>query len=539
MLSIRQLNAWLPDPTSEISDNIEIQVLHNVSLDIKNGQTVALVGESGSGKSLTALTVLRLLEENTPIRVKGSIRFDEQELLTLPLNQMRTIRGNHISMIFQEPMTSLNPVYSIGNQLVEPLVKHQGLTSAQAKREAIKLLRRTGIPEPEARLNVFPHQLSGGQRQRIMIAMALACRPALLIADEPTTALDVTIQAQILSLIKGIQEELNMSILLITHDLAMVKKIADIIYIMKNGSIVEAGTPETIFLHPEHSYTKHLMESIPQALVTRKNETKILLKAENLSCHFKLRLGWKSFLKRDIKTIRAVDNISFAIKKGTTCGVVGESGSGKTTIGMALLKLTKSNGQIIFNDQNLADISGHDLRSLRRKIQIVFQDPYSSLSPRLTVLEIIEEGLRVHRKQLSKDDRRERVLEVLSEVGLDADVISRYPHEFSGGQRQRIAIARAIILRPELIILDEPTSALDMTIQAQIITLLKSLQQSYNLTYLFISHDLKVIRALSDTIIVMKEGKIVEEGPAATVFESPQQPYTKNLLQASLSNSIP
>jgi microcin C transport system ATP-binding protein len=538
MLFIRQLNAWLPDLTSEISDNVENQVLHDVSLDIKRGQTVALVGESGSGKSLTALTILRLLEENTPIRVTGSILFGEQELLTLPLSRMRTIRGNHISMIFQEPMTSLNPVYSIGNQLVEPLLKHQGLTREQAKKEAIKLLKRTGIPEPEARLNVFPHQLSGGQRQRIMIAMALACRPALLIADEPTTALDVTIQAQILTLIKGIQEEFNMGILLITHDLAMVKKIADIIYIMKNGSIVETGSPEKIFLHPEHSYTKHLMESIPQALVTRTNETEILLKAENLSCHFKLRRGWKRFFKRDIKIIKAVDDISFSIKKGTTCGVVGESGSGKTTIGLALLKLIKSNGQIFFNNQDLADVTGSNLRSLRKKIQIVFQDPYSSLSPRLTVLEIIEEGLRVHQKQLNKDDRRKRVLDVLSEVGLDADVISRYPHEFSGGQRQRIAIARAIILRPELIILDEPTSALDMTIQAQIITLLKSLQHTYNLTYLFISHDLKVIRALSDTILVMKEGKIVEAGPATAVFESPQQPYTRNLLQAALSSFL-
>jgi len=538
MLSIRRLNAWLPEPTSEISDKYEVQILHDVSLDIGSGQTTALVGESGSGKSLTALTILRLLEESTPIRVNGSILFGEQELLTLPLDQMRTIRGNHISMIFQEPMTSLNPVYSIGNQLIEPLVKHQGLTSHQAKAEAVKLLRRTGIPEPEARLNVFPHQLSGGQRQRIMIAMALACRPALLIADEPTTALDVTIQAQILSLIKGIQSEFNMSILLITHDLAMVKKIADFIYIMKNGSIVESGAPEKIFSQPEHSYTKHLMESIPQALVNRNHDSEMLIEVENLSCHFKLRLGWKRLFKRDIKTIKAVDKASFSIKKGTTCGVVGESGSGKTTIGMALLKLTKSNGRIIFNNQNLADITGQDLRFLRKKIQIVFQDPYSSLSPRLTVLEIIEEGLQVHHKQLSKDDRKERVLAVLSEVGLDADVVSRYPHEFSGGQRQRIAIARAIILRPELIILDEPTSALDMTIQAQIIGLLKSLQQTYNLTYLFISHDLKVIRALSDTIIVMKEGQIVEAGPASTVFESPQQPYTRNLLQASLNVTL-
>jgi len=535
MLCISNLNAWFPHPDPFSSDQAEIQVLEDISLRVKDSQTVALVGESGSGKSITALSILRLLEESTAIRVTGSITFEQDSLLELPLEHIRTIRGNRIAMIFQEPMTSLNPVYSVGNQLIESLQQHRRLDRRQAEEEAVRLLERTLIDEPEARLQLYPHQLSGGQRQRVMIAMALACRPSLLIADEPTTALDVVIQAQILELIRDIQRQDKMAMLLITHDLAMVRKIAEYIYIMKDGRIVEHGKTGQIFDCPEHHYTRELMTAIPKGTPERKTDTPLFLSTDKLCCSFKLLSGNNRFFQRRMKTLKAVDEVSLSIKKGTTCAVIGESGSGKTTLGMALLRLVKSSGAILFDNEDLQNLSQKKLRPFRSRIQVVFQDPYSSLSPRMSVGEIVGEGLRVHQEGLGKADRRRLVIEALKDVGLDADIVSRYPHEFSGGQRQRIAIARVIILKPELLILDEPTSALDMTIQAQIITLLQGLQKKYAMTYLFISHDLRVVRALADHVIVMRNGRIVEEGPAQSLFENPGSTYTKKLFQAALS----
>ena len=534
MLSVSHLNSWFPN--TDFPDDVaaDIQVLDNITLSIDRGQTVALVGESGSGKTVTALNILRLLEESSPVKVDGDILFENRNLLKTPLSEMRSIRGNRISMIFQEPMTSLNPVYTIGNQLIEPLLCHRNMNKQEAYQEAVQLLRRTEIDSPEQRMNTYPHQLSGGQRQRVMIAMALACRPALLIADEPTTALDVTIQVQILKLLKTIQQEDGMAILLITHDLTMVRKHADFIYIMKSGKIVEEGTAHKIFATPETSYTKQLIDAIPRSRAKWKARTVPLLKVDKLNCHFKIAGGWSSPIKRKYSYIRAVDNVKMIVDRGTTCGVIGESGSGKTTLGLAILRLVKSSGQISFADDNLQALTSGQLRPYRSKMQIVFQDPYSSLSPRMTIVDIVGEGLRVHHKELTKSQRQERVAEVLDEVGLDGTVLSRYPHEFSGGQRQRIAIARAVILRPELLILDEPTSALDMTIQAQIIALLLKLQQKHNLTYLFISHDLRVIRAVSDQIVVMKHGKIIESGSAQHIFENPAEQYTKDLFRASL-----
>ncbi len=535
MLSVAHLNSWFPNPDSTEQSPKEIQVLDNVSLKMKKGQTVALVGESGSGKTVTALTILRLLEESSTVRVEGDIVFENRNLLKSPLAEMRFIRGNRISMIFQEPMTSLNPVYTIGNQLIEPLICHRHMNKREALDEAIRLLERTEIDHPEKRLNVYPHQLSGGQRQRVMIAMALACKPALLIADEPTTALDVTIQAQILRLLKTIQQEDGMSILLITHDLTMVKEHADYIYIMKSGTMVEEGSVQKIFTTPESAYTNHLIEAIPRSRARWKEKTAPLLTVQNLNCHFRITSGWSSPIKRNYTTIRAVDDVTMVVDQGTTCGVIGESGSGKTTLGLALLRLVKSDGTISFRTDNLQALTAGQLRPYRSRMQIIFQDPFSSLSPRMTVGDIVGEGLQVHHRKLDKTTRQQRVTEVLVEVGLDDTAIFRYPHEFSGGQRQRIAIARALILRPELLILDEPTSALDMTIQAQIIALLQELQNKYDLTYIFISHDLRVIRAVSDQIVVMKQGRIIESGPARHIFENPTEQYTQDLFNASLS----
>jgi microcin C transport system ATP-binding protein len=511
------------------------KVLHNVSFGVDSGQTVALVGESGSGKSVTALSILRLLEKTATVTVTGEINFSGQNILALPESRMRQIRGNQIAMIFQEPMTSLNPVYPIGTQLIEPLLLHQHLTAQEARTKAIDLLDRCGIPDPEQRLKSFAHQLSGGQRQRAMIAMALACRPALLIADEPTTALDVTIQAQILELLKDIQKELNMAVLLITHDLNMVKKISEHVHIMNDGRIVENGPTETIFAKPQDPYTIHLLSSVPKGLPAPKPDRQQLLSISDLKCHFPIKAG---FFKRTIGTIKAVDGVNLTIREGTTYGVVGESGSGKSTLGMCILRLTECQGEILYTSgkedvRDLVHQSRAELRPLRKELQVVFQDPFSSLSPRLTIEQIISEGLKVHHIGKDKKDRPRMVFKTLQEVGLDEEMAGRYPHEFSGGQRQRIAIARAIALKPRFIMLDEPTSALDMTIQAQIIKLLKDLQQRYGITYLFVSHDLRIIRAMADEVAVMLNGKIVEAGAAADLFNNPQHPYTKSLFAAA------
>jgi microcin C transport system ATP-binding protein len=515
------------------------KVLHDISFSVNSGQTVALVGESGSGKSVTALSVLRLLEKTATVSSTGEINFSGQNILELPETKMRHIRGNRIAMIFQEPMTSLNPVYSVGNQLIEPLMLHQQLTNHKAHSKAIDLLDRCGIPDSKQRLASFPHQLSGGQRQRVMIAMALACKPSLLIADEPTTALDVTIQAQILELLEDIQKELDMAVLLITHDLNMVKKISDHVHIMHDGKIVENGPTESIFTNPRDSYTIHLLNSVPQGEPAPKKDRKNILKISDLQCHFPIKAG---FFKRTVGKIKAVDGVSINIREGTTFGVVGESGSGKSTLGMCILRLTDCRGEIIYqgrenNSRNLIDQSRSSLRPMRKELQVVFQDPFSSLSPRLTIEQIISEGLQVHNIGKDKKDRQQMVFKTLREVGLDEEMANRYPHEFSGGQRQRIAIARAIALQPRFLVLDEPTSALDMTIQAQIIELLKNLQERYGMTYLFVSHDLRVIRAMADEVAVMQNGKIVETGPASELFNNPQHPYTKSLFAAAFNLS--
>ena len=443
-------------------------------------------------------------------------------------------------MIFQEPMTSLNPVYSIGNQLIEPLMLHQKLSNQEAQAKAIDLLDRCGIPDPKQRLASFPHQLSGGQRQRAMIAMALACRPALLIADEPTTALDVTIQAQILELLEDIQKELNMAVLLITHDLNMVKKISDQVHIMHDGRIVENGPTESIFTKPHDPYTIHLLNSVPKGEPKPKPKSQQLLTISDLQCHFPIKAG---FFKRTIGKIKAVDGVNLTIREGTTYGVVGESGSGKSTLGMCILRLTDCQGEIIYqgkngSTKNLVHQSGASLRPLRRELQVVFQDPFSSLSPRLTIEQIISEGLKVHSIGRDRNERQKMVYQTLHEVGLEEEMAGRYPHEFSGGQRQRIAIARAIVLKPRFLVLDEPTSALDMTIQAQIIELLKNLQERHGITYLFVSHDLRVIKAMADEVAVMQNGKIVEAGPAADLFSNPQHSYTKTLFAAAFDLAL-
>jgi len=529
LLDIRNLTTTIHSETGDFT------VLDQVTFTVSENQTVALVGESGSGKSVTALSILRLLEKTAAVSTSGQILLDEQDILALDEPALRSLRGNRIAMIFQEPMTSLNPVYPIGSQLIEPLALHQGLARAEAFAKAIELLARTGIPDPASRMNSFPHQLSGGQRQRVMIAMALACQPDLLIADEPTTALDVTIQAQILELIKDIQRELAMAVLLITHDLTMVEKIADTVNIMHNGRIVESGPTADIFAAPQDPYTIHLLNSVPAGRPPEKIDAKPLVAVSGLKCHFPIKAG---FFKKTVGHIKAVDGVDIAIRQGTTFGVVGESGSGKSTLGMCILRLTGCKGKIEYENKagrrlDLLRFKAAEMRPLRQELQVVFQDPYSSLSPRLTVEKIIGEGLKVHRIGANKRERRRLVEKALTEVGLDATMADRYPHEFSGGQRQRIAIARAVALKPRFLVLDEPTSALDMTIQAQIIELLRDLQQKHNMTYLFISHDLRVIRALADEVAVMRDGRIIEAGSAADIFADPRHPYTKALFAAA------
>ena len=518
-------------------------VLKHINLRIEAGETHALVGESGSGKSVTALSILRLLEATNRVRSTGSMVFAGQELTTLGREAIRAIRGNRIAMIFQEPMTALNPVYTIGDQLIEPLLLHQSLTKPQAYTRALELLVRTGIDQPQYRINCYPHQLSGGQRQRVVIAMALACRPQLLIADEPTTALDVTIQDQILNLIRDIQAEYGMSVLLITHDLPMVQKIAETVSIMHQGRIIEQGTVAELFAHPREAYTRHLLAAVPQGIQPTRPGGPKLIELQNINCAFAMKSEWTGILQRKKTMLKAVDQVSLSLNQGTTLGLVGESGSGKSTLALCLLGLTRYDGKVLyFPDNNhlcLSELSNRQFRPLRKELQIVFQDPFSSLSPRMTVEQIITEGLQVHRLGGTQTERRTLVEQALRDVELDPATAGRFPHEFSGGQRQRIAIARAIILRPKLLILDEPTSALDMTIQKQIIELLRHLQERYQLTYIFITHDLRVVRSLADQLAVMRHGRIVESGPAAALFASPQDAYTRRLFDAAFHLANP
>jgi microcin C transport system ATP-binding protein len=505
--------------------------VRHVSFDIGNAETVALVGESGSGKTVTALSILRLLPYPSACHPSGKILFKGENLLALPAGALRQVRGNKISMIFQEPMTSLNPLHTIEQQVGEVLKIHRGLSDRAARERVLDLLDKVGIDDPKGRLACYPHQLSGGQRQRVMIAMALANEPDLLIADEPTTALDVTIQAQILDLLAKLKAEFNMAMLLITHDLGIVRKMADRVCVMNNGEIVERGATRDIFASPQHPYTKHLLASEPKGSPPPANaKAKIILEAKDLRVWFPIKRG---FLRHTVGYIKAVDGIDLAVKEGQTLGVVGESGSGKTTLGLALLRLVSSDGPIVYLGNRIDGYDSKRMRPLRRHMQIVFQDPYGSLSPRLSVGQIIEEGLQIQAPGLSQAERTARVSRALKEVGLDPAFRDRYPHEFSGGQRQRIAIARALVLEPKFLILDEPTSALDVSVQAQIVDLLRDLQRRHKLAYLFISHDLKVVRALANSIIVLRYGKVVEQGSAQTVFAKPKTDYTKALLAAA------
>jgi len=505
------------------------EAVRGINFDISPGETLALVGESGSGKSVTALSVLRLLPPAASI--SGSVGLDGQDLAKANEDALRAVRGNQVGMIFQEPMSSLNPVHMIGKQVAEVLRLHQGLSKAEALRRTIGLLDEVGIPDPESRIDDYPHQLSGGQRQRVMIAMALANKPKLLIADEPTTALDVTVQAQILALLKSLQERLGMAMLFITHDLGIVRKIADRVAVMTEGQIVETGATATIFANPRHAYTKKLLAAAPRGEPLRpSSDAKTVVEAKDLKVWFPIKRG---LLRRTVGHVRAVDGVDLAIRRGETLGVVGESGSGKSTLGYAVLRLIPSTGRIVVLGQDIAGKSGRAMRPMRRHMQIVFQDPYGSLSPRMSVGEIVEEGLKVHMPRLTTAEREARVVAALEEVGLDPATTARYPHEFSGGQRQRIAIARALVLEPDFLVLDEPTSALDISIQAQVIDLLRDVQKRRELTYLFISHDLRVVRALAHSLIVMRQGKIVEAGPAEAIFAAPQHAYTAQLMAAA------
>ncbi len=511
----------------------EALAVDRVSFDIRKGETLALVGESGSGKSVTALSVMRLLPYPAAWHPSGEVLFKGQDLMRLRENDMRRVRGDDITIVFQEPMTSLNPLHTIEKQIGEILLLHGGLVGAKARARTIELLTQVGIPDPEGRLQSFPHQLSGGQRQRVMIAMALANEPDLLIADEPTTALDVTVQAQILKLLKDLQSRLGMAILFITHDLGIVRKVADRVCVMKQGKIVEHGAVEAVFSAPQHPYTRELIAAEPKGDPAPLNpHGDVMIRTDDLKVWFPIKRG---VLRKVVGHIKAVDGVTIEVRRGETLGIVGESGSGKTTLGLALLRLISSDGPIVFMGNKLQGLKFKEMRPFRRDMQIVFQDPYGSLSPRMSIADIIEEGLPIHQPQLSRAEREERVVRALIEVGLDPQTRFRYPHEFSGGQRQRIAVARAVVLEPTFVVLDEPTSALDMLIQAQIVDLLRDLQQRKNLTYLFISHDLKVVAALASKLIVMRNGKVVEEGPSAEIFARPKSPYTKALFSAAFN----
>ena len=504
-----------------------------VSFSIAKGETLALVGESGSGKSVSALSILKLLPYPSASHPSGSITFKGQELLDADERDLRRVRGNDITMIFQEPMTSLNPLHTVEHQIGEILELHQNLKGDAARRRIVDLLDKVGIRDPETRLLDYPHQLSGGQRQRVMIAMALANNPDLLIADEPTTALDVTVQAQILKLLKELQAEFGMAMLLITHDLGIVRHMADKVVVMQKGKAVETGDAKAVFAHPQHAYTKLLLTAEPKGAPPPSDPTApVVLETKGLKVWFPIKRG---FFRKTVGHIKAVDGVDATVRSGQTLGVVGESGSGKTTLGLALLRLIRSEGPIVYMGKNIDGYNTAMMRPLRKEMQIVFQDPFGSLSPRLSIQQIVEEGLTVQGRNLGYAQRRDIVARALTEVGLDPSTMDRYPHEFSGGQRQRIAIARALALEPKFIMLDEPTSALDMSVQAQIVDLLREIQQKHNLAYLFISHDLKVVRALANEVIVMRNGVTVESGPTAEVFSNPQTDYTKALIAAALN----
>ena len=526
IIQVKNLSVHFRTPESVI------EAVRGVSFDIHDGQNIALVGESGSGKSVTALSLLRLHDAGQVSYPSGQIIYAGEDILRCDEARMRGIRGRDISMIFQEPMSSLNPVYRVGDQLIETMVYHQAISKLQARKRAIDLLDRVGIPEPHRHIDSFPHMMSGGQRQRVMIAMALACDPKLLIADEPTTALDVTIQKQILELLSDLQQEFNMSVLMITHDLNLVRHYSKYVCVMKDGEIVEQNDKQALFDNPQHEYTQRLLASEPPRLADEiKPSSETLMSASDIRVYFPITRG---FFKRKVGEVRAVDQVDLKLAMGETLGIVGESGSGKTTLGMSLLRLEQSTGEIYFEGNALHALHQKQVKPLRKEFQVVFQDPFSSLSPRMTVEQIVGEGLQLHYPQLNVEQRRQRVVDILQEVGLDESAMWRYPHEFSGGQRQRIAIARVVVLEPKLILLDEPTSALDVSVQKQVLELLVKLQQSHGLSYLFISHDLKVVRAISHRVLVMKDGRVVEQGDTETLFSRPVHEYTRQLLNAAL-----
>jgi microcin C transport system ATP-binding protein len=529
------------DPLLSVSDlsvafraaGREILAVDRVSFDIARGETVALVGESGSGKSVTALSILKLLPYPAARHPSGRIVFKGRNLLPLSERDMRSVRGDDITIIFQEPLSSLNPLHTIEKQIGEILLLHRGLTGAAARARTIEVLTQVGIPDPQGRLKSYPHQLSGGQRQRVMIAMALANEPDLLIADEPTTALDVTVQAQIITLLKDLQQRLGMSLLFITHDLGIVRRIAQKICVMKDGRIVEQGGVEQVFTAPSHPYTRALLAAEPKPdPAPPQPDAPVVIETTDLKVWFPIKRG---VLRKTIGHIKAVDGVSLTLHKGETLGVVGESGSGKTTLGLALLRLISSDGPIVFMGDKLQGLRFKQMRPYRRDMQVVFQDPYGSLSPRLSVADIIKEGLNVHHPRMPERERDERVVRALKDVGLDPETRFRFPHEFSGGQRQRIAVARAVVLEPTFVVLDEPTSALDMLIQSQMVDLFRDLQRRRNLTYLFISHDLRVVAALASRLMVMRQGKVVEAGDAATLFRNPKAEYTRALFAAAFN----
>ncbi|GLS19023.1 microcin C ABC transporter ATP-binding protein YejF [Labrys miyagiensis] len=515
------------------TDGNKVVAVDRVSFSLDKGETLALVGESGSGKSVTALSIVQLLNYPAASHPSGEILFRGQNLLGASEDKMRKVRGADITMVFQEPMTSLNPLHTIERQIGEILDIHQGLSGQKARKRTLELLRQVGIRDPESRLGAFPHQLSGGQRQRVMIAMALANDPDLLIADEPTTALDVTVQAQILKLLKELQARSGMAMLFITHDLGIVRKLADRVCVMLKGKIVDQGPTGQVFANPTSDYTRRLLAAEPKGRPTPFDpDARTIVSTDGLQVWFPIKAG---LLRRTVGHVKAVDGVSVTVKEGQTLGVVGESGSGKTTLGLAILRLISSKGPIAYLGRPIDGFDRKTMTPLRKEMQIVFQDPYGSLSPRMSIGQIVEEGLLVLGSRMGAEERRSAVAKALGDVGLDPAVMDRYPHEFSGGQRQRIAIARAMVLQPKFLVLDEPTSALDMSVQAQIVDLLRELQQQHRLAYLFISHDLKVVRALANEVMVMQNGKVVEHGPATEIFDHPREPYTQALLAAAFS----